>query len=96
MVENVGPIRNGHGPAFGNVTMGQVKQLADGLVGWEHGLIFGDFAQLAVVGLNTVIGLDQPPNFRREVEKAGQLRPVGFPGAHGHSIFVGPFFTEAQ
>ena len=48
MVENLGPVGNGHGPLGCDVTMSQVQEFADSVIGWENTLIFGDFTQLAV------------------------------------------------
>ena len=68
MVENTGPIENGTGPLFGNVHVGQVQQLANGLLRGERSLVFGHFTELAVVAFNGVVGVNQAPDLGREIQ----------------------------
>ena len=95
-VENVGPVRQRQGPFLGDVAVGQVKQLANSILSGKNRLVFSDLAQLAVVGLAAVVGVNQPADFRREVEKAGQFGPMAFPGADSDGIFIRPFLAPSQ
>jgi hypothetical protein len=71
-----------------DVAMSQKQQLADGVVRWKNAFALGDFAQLAVVGLNEVVGVDEPPNFEGDFEKGDQFRPVVLPGFDGDEVHV--------
>jgi len=57
---------------------------------------FGDLAQLAVVGFDGVVGVNQPPDFGWNLEEGRQILPMGFLGSHGEWVFVVPFLTELQ
>jgi hypothetical protein len=51
--------------------VGQAEQLPGGLVRWKNRFVLGHFPELAIIGFNPVVGLDQPPNFGREVKEGG-------------------------
>ena len=70
LVENVGPIGDGHRPSLGDIPMSQVEDLSNGLSSRKDDFVLGDLAQLAIIGLDGVVGVDQPSDFVREVEEA--------------------------
>src|SRR5262249_23281108 len=66
----------GHGPLLSNITMSQIEGFADAVVGGKDRLVPGGFAQLAVVALNGIVGVDHTPDLEREIEEGRQIVPV--------------------
>jgi hypothetical protein len=71
LVEDLRPVGDGPGPLLDDVYIGQVKQFANSLPTGERRLVFGDFAQLAIIAFDGVGGVNQAPDFCGVVEEGG-------------------------
>ena len=60
----------------------------------EQRLGFGHLADLAVVALDGVGGVDEATDFRGELEHGRQVFPVVFPTAHGDGVAVAPSLSQ--
>ena len=96
LIANFSPIRNGHSPLFGDVSMRQVEELANGLVSWENRFVLDDLAQLSVVPFNGVRRINNTSHFSRVVKESRQFCPVVLPRTDGSRIFVPPLFSNKQ
>src|SRR5512147_1070842 len=72
LVEDEGPIVNGHGPFFEDLSMRQEKQLASCLRAGKSTFGFGDLAQLAMVAFYRVGGIDQTSDLSGVSEKVAR------------------------
>ena len=54
----------------------------------------GYFAKLAVKALNGIGGINQPPDFLRNLETGAQIRPVVLPGGRNLRVFLCLLYTS--
>ena len=66
-------------PLLCNLGVHEIQQLSRGLVCGKRRLGLGDFAQLAMIALHSIGGVDQSPDFLGIVEKGSQALPMGSP-----------------
>ena len=59
LITDARPVRYRGGPFAGDVPVDQEEQLARGLVGWKRAFGLGHLAQLPIVALDTIGGVDQ-------------------------------------
>ena len=59
LVKDDSPVENGGGPLFDDIVSRQEEQFTGRLGVGERSLILDDFAQLAVVALDSISGVDQ-------------------------------------
>ena len=69
LIEYQGPIRHRLRPFFDDPFAGQIQQLSDRLWGWKGTLGLGHFAQLTMIALDGIGGIDQPSDLVWVVEK---------------------------
>ena len=77
-------------PFSGNVRHGQVEHFQQAVVRWENELGLGHFPQLAIKALDSIGGIDQPPDFLGKFEVGAQIRPVVPSGVGNLGIFLVP------
>ena len=86
----------GFGPLLRRLLVDEIEQLASGLCGREGPLGFDDFAQLTMVTLDGVGGVDETTDFAGILKQSGQVFRVVFPSAYGHGVAVVPGFGQLQ
>ncbi len=64
---------HGHCPLFRRLLVEQIEEFASGLWGRKGPLSFDDFAQLTVVTLNDIGGVDETSDFAGIVKQSGQV-----------------------
>ena len=71
-----------------NILGDQEEQLAGGFLGRERRFGFQDLAQLAMIALDGIGGVDQPTDGGGVVKHGCQVVPIGFPGTCRHGIVL--------
>ena len=64
------------GPLFGNIHHGQIQHFQQAVISGEYRFGLGYLAQLAVEALNSIGGIDQPPDLLGILEVGAQVGPV--------------------
>jgi len=85
-----------HGPLFGDVHCCRVEQFSNCLFGRIRQFVFQDLAQLVVIALHGIGGVDQPPVFLGELKKGSQLIPIVLPGFDLSPTFPDPILFQLE
>ena len=80
------------GPLFGNIHHGQIQHFQQAVISGEYRFGLGYLAQLAVEALNSIGGIDQPPDLLGILEVGAQVGPVVPPGLGNFGVFFVPVF----
>jgi hypothetical protein len=80
----------------GNVGGRQVQELAKDCRGREGGLAFSGLAELAIVSLDIIVGVNEPMDGWFEFKEGRQLIPMGLPGADSPGVLVAPFPSRTR
>lgn len=78
-------------PFFLSLLHGQQNQLDERLVIRKARFVLGDLLDLPMQAFDRICGIDQSPDFRRELEEGRNLAPVAFPGGGDMRIALVPF-----
>ena len=79
LIANARPVRHWGRPFPADVPVHQEQQLARGFVGRKRAFGLGDLAQLPIVALDTIDGVDQSSDLGAIVKHGRQILPMRFP-----------------
>lgn len=90
------PIGQWHGPFLTYIAVCKINKFLKGCIRWEHALVFCYLADLTVIPLNGICGIDKLTDDRSILEVFGQLIPVVLPGSDNDRILFTPFFIQLE
>ena len=86
LIADARPVWHGSRPFARDIPVDQEEQLARGFAGRKRTLGLGHLTQLPVVALDTIGGVDQPPDLGTILKHRCQIFPMRFPRAHRHRV----------
>src|SRR5690349_15716926 len=96
LITDARPVRHWSGPFPRDVAVDQEEQLACGIVSRKRAFGLGHLAQLPVIALDTIGGIDQPPYLGTILKHRRQIFPMRFPRANRHWVAGTPSLGQLQ
>ncbi|MNM66670.1 hypothetical protein D3C81_781670 [compost metagenome] len=93
--EHLSPVLYTACPFAGDIDRHEIEHLDERLITWENALAFGHLAELPVIALDHIGGVDQLAKLGGILEEGGEFVPVRAPGTDDERIFGSPCFFEA-
>ena len=88
------PILYGLRPLLLNAVYSAENEFEQGVFGSESAFSFCVFSDLAMEALDSIGGIDYPPDFTGIFEIGRKVFPVILPGGEDGRVFLSPFFIQ--